>query len=44
VLGGRSTSQQAPVILRLADLSTMTVWTQVSEADVPRLKIGMAAY
>jgi macrolide-specific efflux system membrane fusion protein len=37
-------TQQAPVILRIADLSTMTVWTQVSEADVPRLKIGMDAY
>ncbi len=37
-------SQQAPVILRIADLSTMTVWTQVSEADVPQLKIGMDAY
>jgi len=37
-------NQQAPVILRVADLSTMTVWTQVSEADVPKLKIGMDAY
>ena len=37
-------SQTAPVILRIADLATMTVWTQVSEADVPRLKIGMDAY
>jgi membrane fusion protein, macrolide-specific efflux system len=37
-------NQTAPVILRIADLATMTVWTQVSEADVPRLKIGMAAY
>ena len=36
--------QQAPTILRIADLSTMTVWTQVSEADVPKLKIGMPAY
>ena len=34
----------APVILRIADLSTMTVWTQVSEADVPKLKVGMDAY
>ena len=30
-------NQQAPMILRIADLSTMTVWTQVSEADVPKL-------
>lgn len=37
-------SQTAPVILRIADLATMTVWTQVSEADVPRLKLGMDAY
>lgn len=37
-------SQQAPVILRVADLSTMTVQTQVSEADVSRLELGMKAY
>jgi macrolide-specific efflux system membrane fusion protein len=37
-------TQQAPTILRIADLSTMTAWTQVSEADVSRLKIGMPAY
>ena len=37
-------TQSAPIILRIADLATMTVWTQVSEADVPRLKIGMGAY
>jgi len=37
-------SQQAPVILRVADLSTMTVQTQVSEADVSRLTLGMDAY
>lgn len=36
--------QQAPTILRIADLKTMTVWTQVSEADVPKLKLGMPAY
>ncbi len=34
----------APVLLRIADLSTMTVWTQVSEADVTRLHEGMALY
>lgn len=39
-----NTNQQAPVILRVADLSTMTVQAQVSEADVGRLKPGMAAY
>jgi membrane fusion protein, macrolide-specific efflux system len=37
-------SQTAPVIMRIADLSTMTVWTQVSEADVPKLSAGMDAY
>src|SRR6185369_459955 len=37
-------TQSAPIILRIADLATMTVWTQVSEADVPRLKVGMEAY
>ncbi len=33
-----------PQILRIADLATMTVWTQVSEADVTRLKNGMPVY
>jgi macrolide-specific efflux system membrane fusion protein len=37
-------NQQAPIILRIADLSTMTVWTQVSEADVVKLRLGMEAY
>lgn len=37
-------SQQAPVILRVADQTTMTVQTQVSEADVSRLRLGMDAY
>jgi macrolide-specific efflux system membrane fusion protein len=37
-------NQTAPIIMRVADLSTMTVWTQVSEADVPKLKIGQEAY
>lgn len=31
----------APSIMRIADLATMTVWTQVSEADVTRLRVGM---
>lgn len=34
-------NQSAPTILRIADLSTMTVETQVSEADVGRLRLGM---
>lgn len=37
-------NQTAPIVLRIADLDTMTVWTQVSEADVPKLKLGMAAH
>lgn len=37
-------SQQAPVILRIADLSTMTVWAQASEADVPKVQVGMPVY
>ncbi len=37
-------NQIAPIILRIADLSTMTVWTQVSEADVPKLRAGIDAY
>jgi macrolide-specific efflux system membrane fusion protein len=37
-------NQQAPVILTIADLSTMTVFTQVSEADVAKLRLGMDAY
>jgi macrolide-specific efflux system membrane fusion protein len=37
-------SQQAPVLLRVADLSTMTVQTQVSEADIGQLHPDMDAY
>jgi membrane fusion protein, macrolide-specific efflux system len=37
-------NQQAPIVLRIADLETMTVSTQVSEADIGRLKLGMEAY
>ncbi len=37
-------NQSAPIVLRIADLDTMTVWTQVSEADIGRLEIGMPAY
>lgn len=37
-------TQQAPTILRIADLTTMTVQTEVSEADVGRLRLGMDAY
>lgn len=37
-------NQQAPTILRIADLGTMTVHTQVSEADVARLRPGTEVY
>jgi macrolide-specific efflux system membrane fusion protein len=37
-------NQSAPIVLRIADLDTMTVWTQVSEADVPKLRAGMPAW
>lgn len=37
-------SQQAPVLMRLANLDTVTVVTQVSEADVVRLRVGMEVY
>lgn len=37
-------SQSSPTLLRIADLSTMTVQTQVSEADVTRLRPGMPVY
>ena len=37
-------NQSAPLILTIADLSTMTVFTQVSEADVAKLRLGMDAY
>lgn len=39
-----NTNQSTPIILRIADLSVMTVWTQVSEADISRLELGMRAY
>lgn len=37
-------NQQAPIVLRIADLSIMTVQAQVSEADVSKLRIGMDVY
>ncbi|MFT3803666.1 MAG: efflux RND transporter periplasmic adaptor subunit [Burkholderiaceae bacterium] len=35
---------QTPHILRIADLSAMTVWTKVSEADVRAVKAGMPVW
>jgi macrolide-specific efflux system membrane fusion protein len=37
-------NQQAPNILRLADISTVTVWAQVSEADIVRVKPAQDVY
>lgn len=37
-------NQTAPVVVQIADLSTMTVRTQVSEADISQLRVGMPAY
>ncbi|WLH97451.1 efflux RND transporter periplasmic adaptor subunit [Pseudomonas hefeiensis] len=36
--------QQTPLILRIARLSPMTVWAEVSEADIGHVKAGMNAY
>ena len=37
-------NQTTPTLMRIADLSVMTVSTQVSEADVDRLQKGMSVY
>ena len=37
-------NQSAPIILRIADTSTVTVWTQVSEADIINVKPGQPVY
>ncbi|TND52302.1 macrolide transporter subunit MacA [Aeromonas dhakensis] len=37
-------SQTVPTLLKLANLETMTVKAQISEADVPRVKAGMPVY
>lgn len=42
--GTLNANQTAPIILRIADLDTMTVSAQVSEADIPKLKTGMPVY
>ncbi len=39
-----NTNQMAPTIMRIADLSTMTVQTQVSEADIGKLRLQMPVY
>lgn len=37
-------TQQAPTILRIADLGTMTVEADISEADISDIKAGMDVY
>ncbi len=37
-------NQQAPTILRIADLRTMTVEAEISEADIGTIKAGMPVY
>jgi membrane fusion protein, macrolide-specific efflux system len=37
-------NQQAPNILRIANISTMTVWAQVSEADIVHVLPGQPVY
>ena len=37
-------NQAAPVIVRVANLDTMTVWAQVAEADITKVKAGAPAY
>lgn len=37
-------NQQAPTILRIADLGTMTVETEISEADISSIRKGMPVY
>jgi len=37
-------NQSAPNILRIADLDTVTIWAQVSEADIDRVKLGQNVY
>ncbi len=39
-----NTNQIAPTIMRVADLSVMTVQTQVSEADIGKLRTAMPVY
>jgi membrane fusion protein, macrolide-specific efflux system len=37
-------NQSAPNILRIADMGTVTVWAQVSEADISRVKLDQDVY
>jgi macrolide-specific efflux system membrane fusion protein len=39
-----NSSQSAPTIVQVANLDVMTVWAQVAEADVNKVKLGMPVY
>ncbi len=36
--------QSAPTIVQVANLDVMTVWAEVAEADIGRIRVGMPAY
>ncbi|MCK0206906.1 efflux RND transporter periplasmic adaptor subunit [Starkeya koreensis] len=36
-------NQSAPIVLRIADLQTMTVTAQVAEGDIPKIQVGTPA-
>ncbi len=39
-----NTNQTTPTIVRIANLSTMTLWAEVAEADVVKVRPGMPVY
>lgn len=39
-----NSTQTAPTIVKVADLSVMTIKAQISEADITKLTVGMPAY
>ncbi|WP_428032264.1 efflux RND transporter periplasmic adaptor subunit [Ancylobacter sp.] len=41
--GTLNANQSAPIVLRIADLQTMTVTAQVAEGDIPRVTVGTPA-
>lgn len=41
--GTLNANQSAPIVLRIADLQTMTVTAQVAEGDIPRITVGTPA-
>ncbi|CAA0111181.1 Macrolide export protein MacA [Starkeya nomas] len=42
--GTLNANQSAPIVLRIADLQTMTVTAQVAEGDIPKITVGTPAY